>query len=79
MLVIFCAYGFRASANRVRASDSQTHLPEGQVGIFNFVEHWLVMKVFWAGSEFWILASEYKKLLPLVRPQMYIHLWVYGG
>ena len=37
--LVFCMYGFRASANRVRASDSQIYLPEGQVGIFNFVEH----------------------------------------
>ena len=40
ILVIFCIYGFRTSANRVRASDTQIHLPKGQVGIFNFVEHW---------------------------------------
>ena len=33
-------YGFRASVNRVRASDIEIHLPEGQVGIFYFVEHW---------------------------------------
>ena len=34
-------YGFWASANRVRASDSPIYLPEEQVGIFDFVEHWI--------------------------------------
>ena len=67
LLIIFCMYQFRASANRVRASDSQIYLPEGQVDIFHFVEHWT-----------YIMSRSISPLQSLETPNQFISLVLSG-